>query len=455
MKRYNLQVVLEAPLALKRDRQSDRSETVQSIPGTTLRGALAALYLQQHGEADPEFQRLFVQSGYCRFGPLDPARNIYPLSMTACKRRRNDHPKVDQLANRIALHFTNGAISQTVGKHLYECPVEGCGSDLQKCVGFFEVLGNRMRDRSSHIHVAAHVGIDRLTDTAADGVFYTLDAIAPLAPPEEAPSDQTQPGANQGARRQSNGRLQSLSPTRLYGWLDATDDAIQAVRQLLQRENNILFLGHHRTRGYGRVRVVIDEKPEEEAAADEQRWGQWSETIIRFVNDAIASHDSEASACRLAPENDFIFALSLPTGAILVDRLLRYTPDLADVISWLPPLPNIDCLFPVSERPVARIGQSGEVRCVLAITQQQLVRGWNAAHGLPKQDEWMVARGSVYVYWFRGSADDRAELIHRLQQLRRAGVGLRRSEGYGQFVVNDPIHVQAMPGVQGEPKWQR
>ena len=43
MKAYRIEGKLEAPLALKRDRQSDRSQTVSSIPGTTLRGALLSL----------------------------------------------------------------------------------------------------------------------------------------------------------------------------------------------------------------------------------------------------------------------------------------------------------------------------------------------------------------------------------------------------------------------------
>ena len=63
---------LLAPVAIKRDRQSERSESVRSVAGTLVRGALASLYLQRHGQADDDFNRLFLNEASCRFGPLGP-----------------------------------------------------------------------------------------------------------------------------------------------------------------------------------------------------------------------------------------------------------------------------------------------------------------------------------------------------------------------------------------------
>ena len=143
----------------------------------------------------------------------------------------------------------------------------------------------------------------------------------------------------------------------------------------------------------------------------------------------------------LDAERDLLFAIDLPTGAILVDRFLRCTNDLSAMVSWLPPLPNPDRLFPVRQRPATAPFSGGTLRCVAAMTSRHLLRGWNAAHGLPRQDEWMVARGSVYLYWLHGSTDDREALYERLQQLTIEGVGLRRNEGYGRIIVNDPIHL--------------
>ena len=43
----------------------------------------------------------------------------------------------------------------------------------------------------------------------------------------------------------------------LNGWLEAEDDALQALQKLLAEEDHILRVGHARTRGYGRVRITI------------------------------------------------------------------------------------------------------------------------------------------------------------------------------------------------------
>lgn len=77
-----------------------------------------------------------------------------------------------------------------------------------------------------------------------------------------------------------------------------------------------------------------------------------------------------------------------------------------------------------------------------AVTRHELLRGWNAAHGLPRQDEWMVARGAVYVYCFHGTVEQRKPLTERLVELSRNGTGLRRNEGFGMTIVSDQFHAR-------------
>jgi len=419
MKTYRVEAHLLAPLALKRNRQSDRSETVQSIPGTTLRGALAAVYLQQRGDADETFRRLFMDESQCRVGPLDPAPQLYPLTMTACKRHPTDHAKLDQLAYRVALHLTHGDVGQEIHERFRHCGHPECGADMKAHVGFWDSGTEAPNDVDlDKKHVAAHVGIDRTTVTAADGMFYTLEALAPGAAGDD---------------------------TDLVGWIQASDAAIQTLRDVLDEEQNVVYLGHHRTRGYGRVRLsLVDEPLSEEAEDESQRWGEWSDAMLSFAERYrdVSGTGFAPGTPEFNPDRDILFAVSLPTGAILVDHFLRYTNNLAAMVPWLPPLPNPAKLFPIDERPSTSLGEDSVLRCVAAVTNQQLLRGWNAAHGLPRQDEWMVARGSVYVYWFRGSPEQREHLSESLRQLANDGFGLRRNEGFGRIVINDPIHIE-------------
>ncbi len=426
MKVYRLTAQLLAPLAMKRERQSDRSETVRSLPGTTLRGALAKAYLEQGGKADETFHMLFLDETQCRFGPLDPGPHIFPLTVATCKGSPGEHGFVDQLWYRVAQHFAQGRLSASIHERFTRC--KRCGADLKAHPGFYETQNGTIAEAAEERpqmaeeerrQIFAHVGIDRTTTTAADGMFYTLEAIVPSGEQHD-----------------------------LVGWVRLTEQAETVLRRLLEQQDGIVDLGHHRTHGYGRTRLQLDRAPLPSDGADQpERWQQWSDELIRFLAGLMSGSSQggvvlSGQAPSLDPDRDFLFSISLPDGAILVDPLLRYTTDPAEMVTWLPPLPDPSRLFPISDRPACSLAGDAIIRCLCAVTGHQLARGWNAAHGLPRQDEWMVARGAVYVYWFRGTPSQRDELLRRLEELLATGIGLRRNEGYGRIRVSDPLHSQ-------------
>ncbi len=416
MNTYALLARLLGPVAIKRDRQSERSESARSIPGTTLRGALATVYLQHHGEPDDRFNRLFLDEDAARFGPLDPTPNLFPLTAAACKRHGVTHALLDHLWFRIAQHLAGGALPADTLTTWQQCA--RCGADLKNQTGFWWVQNGRVVEAETERHqVSAHVGIDRHTSTAADGIFYTLEAMAPS---DHAPD--------------------------LVGWVRLRDDAREGLQQLLDSEDGIVSVGHHRTRGYGRVRLQLVEHPNHsEAAVNVQQWSDWNDSLHAFLQtvlsqEAVRERHAVATHTGLDPGRDFLFALSFPSGVLFVDRVLRASTDPAEMIAWLPPLPDPDSLFPVQKRPQVTLPEGGTIRSMVAVTQHQLLRGWNAAHGLPRQDDWMVARGAVYAYWFQGTAAQRQALCQRLDDLAQTGIGLRRNEGYGRVIVSDPFH---------------
>ena len=402
MKRIPVRAKLLAPVALRRDRQSERSESMHSIPGTTVRGAIAAVYLQFRGEPDETFHRLFLDEDSCRFGPLDPGPIIAPLTGIACKREGLRHTFVDQLWYRIAQHSLDGHIPDTLDTTLWrQCRV--CHNDLKGFEGFLDVTDDRVvASPPVDTQVAAHVGIDRYTGTAADGIFYTLESLLPL--------------------RHGAG---------LRGWLMADEQALADLRLLLQETEGLISVGHHRTRGYGDIRLCLDAEDVDSGLGEVSCWNDWNERLHRFLAEwSVTGLDSA----------DFFFSLSFPSGAILVDRFLRYTHDPAAMVPWLPPMPSIREAFPQQERAALNREETGKGHWVTAMTRQEPLRGWNAAHGLPRQDEWAVARGAVYVYRFRGKATQRDALCGKLQELAANGIGLRRNEGFGEVAISDEIH---------------
>jgi hypothetical protein len=142
----------------------------------------------------------------------------------------------------------------------------------------------------------------------------------------------------------------------------------------------------------------------------------------------------------------FLFTITLPTGAILLDPLLRYTLDPAGMVDWLPPLPPPQPGL-LEDAPAVSL-DGGVLRCAAAVTHHERLRGWNAAHGLPRHDEWMVARGSVYAYVYDGDDAGRDALIQRLLHLQREGIGARRNEGFGLVTVCDDFPLRFPPEAQ-------
>ena len=405
MKTVSVTARLLAPLAIRRDRQSERSKSAHSVAGTLVRGAFASIYLQSHGqpgETDETFERLFLNDAACRFGPLDPGPRLFPMTAVTCKRERLRHTLVDVLWFRVAQHYLAGRMSDDAGRAWRQCAQ--CDADLKAQDGFYHDDGAPIREATSIPQVATHVGIDRLTGTSADSILYTLEALAP-----------------------------SGNDVDLHGWLRADDDALKALRQLLRGEGGRISIGHARTRGYGDVHVELGAATApEDSGTQLERWLRWSSDMHDFLRKQFGIRDLSADG--------FFFAVSLPTGAVIVDRFLRYSLDPAEMIGWLPRMPAVSAAFPLRNREPRPLESGGTVRWVAAVTGHERLRGWNAAHGLPRQDEWAVGRGATYVYRFEGTPAQRGALVSRLAALADDGIGLRRNEGYGVVSVSDEFH---------------
>jgi CRISPR-associated protein Csx10 len=401
---------LESPLVIRRDRQSPRSEGVQFINGTLLRGAFAQAYLQQTGRTNATFHRLFLDATFhrlfldeeaCRFGPLAPADRVFPLTALSCKRQPGfledgKHGVVDRLASLLGRRFGQSPPPlERCGK---------CGEALKAHSGFWSLTPEGRPTEPKRLWrrtVAVHVGIDRHTHTAAESVLFNLPVLEPqVSPTGQAPV--------------------------LHGWIEADEDTREILQRLLQQEEHILRIGHARTRGYGRVHVTIGE----EMPAPAVDFEAFSRQILERVAPPLRERGGY-----------FLFTLSLPTGAILVDQLLRYTLDPAGMVPWLPPLPSPDPAVGVFDTP-SREFAGGRLWCVTAVAQHERLRGWNAAHGLPRQDEWMVSRGSVYAYLYEGDPGGQEALQAKLRELQASGLGARRNEGFGQVVICDDFHLR-------------
>jgi CRISPR-associated protein Csx10 len=330
---FILTLQLRSPLALHRTRASVQYvKTLDYIPGTALRGALAEAYLAEHGTPDDTFRALFL-SERVQYGDLWPSvegrrTTLLPTTAQACKRHGLKHGA--SLRDAILDIWASPEGSP-------KCPE--CGELLDRVSGYLcSVAPVESLAPCSRLRV--NTAIERGTGTVARELLFTQHTLIG----QRKTKDKPEPVLFQGVVR--------LADPDLKRPLDA----------LLKSP---LFLGSGRSRGLGEVEIKSwTEAPDPEPLSE--RWHKFNETAQRAGGDP----------------NVRYFSLTLLSHLALRDGLLR--PVLGEITPQHFELPHSVAWvhYPGSGRPVLFLN---------AIT----VPGWNAVLGLPKPDTVALARGSA------------------------------------------------------------
>lgn len=327
-----VEAVAEEPLLLGTAPEAGNLvDSHRHVPGSVVRGALAALWLRQHGgqhggAGRSQFVELF--EGKVHYGPLMAEGSaLEPLSVLGCKYRAKP-----ECATTV---FDLGAIGGARPADPV-CPV--CQGPIEFAKG--RVVGAAMVEMSRTKLTEWTVTSEG--ETPGEGMLFTRRGLACMA---------------------LRGRINGSHP-----WLLSE-----------QCNGSVAWLGGRRTVG-GRARLALREVPDPVPV----------------------------------PRQDGLVCVRLVSPAIFVDSATRPSLDfpLTDMAALLG-CEHVDLLHQW-RRPV-RIG------------------GWHAASGLPKPQEIAVAAGSTVV--LRPSAPVPAEVLGATEL---AGVGLRRSEGFGMIQVNPP-----------------
>jgi CRISPR-associated protein Csx10 len=155
--RLHVHAVSTQTLLLASDPQvGNRRGSQREISGTTLRGALAALWIRRHGEPDDAFHQLF--DGSVAWPTLRPADHVaVPLSVRRCKYR----PKPDCDRTAVDVFGTVATDDST------RCPV---------CGGFLELAKGELINTaggSSAVLTSRTASALTATETAADEQLFT------------------------------------------------------------------------------------------------------------------------------------------------------------------------------------------------------------------------------------------------------------------------------------------
>lgn len=394
-----------APVSIRAGREASASETLRYIPGHTLRGALASAHRLLRPDNTDEFSDFFL-SGDIYFSNAYPSAfeahaeellpRPLPLTARSCKRypgfdtrTGTQHGVVDQLIPSLLFVLT-GQRDITVLSPLDACSAltfnnRRCGEPLQALRGFFQCRPtfDGYTIVVPRIQVTEHVGIDRQRRTAQQHVLYQHEGIV----------------------------RGTLFTTTWRGEPSLLDRLVQFAQEAAAK--GALRVGTARTRGFGELGL------KSVSHASEQNSDSIAQRLDRFAS---RLHEY-ADAFGVSLEDETLIPLTFIADAILQDELGRYLGYPGETF-W------------------AAYGFPTGTRVVWAWSEARRIMGWNAVLGLPREDQWALAMGSVLVLRVPGRKDS---IIPLLTRIETQGIGERKEDGFGRVVVADAFHTEVAP----------
>jgi CRISPR-associated protein Csx10 len=387
-----------SPLSVNLTRASSNIETLDYITGSSLRGAIANYYLDNIGSnTDEMFKKLFTED-IVYYPNLYPEKDTIgywlPATARTCKRCKGFKCKEDPDKN----HGVKDILfyQHTIKKQLTDedkilpeslldrekCPV--CQEPLADYRVFYEEFNENRGDieyKYKSLKVKKRLipgtGINRYTGNVEENIFYTQEVI------EE----------NQF----------------FSGFLTVKNrEAGDYILDKIKPDMNLSF-GSGKSRGFGKTEVLNCEEKDSNISQLKERLNKFNDVFTDYCKKENVSSNSE-----------IYFSIDLLSHAVIQDRFLRYK--------------NF-----IDEKDLARFTSLDENKLKLLhnVSSYELVSGWNMATGLPKEDNFVIEKGSVFLFSYDGY---REELIKELEKLELNGIGLRKSEGFGKFMVCNPIH---------------
>lgn len=391
-------------------------ESQMEIPGTTVRGAFAAAFLNSGKSADENFQRLFEKLSI-RFGPLRPLPKdveeltkfipIMPVPKSARSCKYDDGlPE----GGHGVLDFLFEVAGKTEASEHREESCRKCGAPIEPLEKPWLIADWQQEfgiDYKPDLRLNTHVGIGAIggkeMGVAMEGRLFSLQFFP------------------QG--------------TDFSGWIAVGEsDVGNFLKDLgFQKSDGEIWrlpfdlrVGR-RSSTYGALEVkakVTSEPPWWQTHGKfEERWKNFQEGFWSRFNSPEKLNLSGQGARDFA--NSYVFSVTFVTDTILLDLFLRPYRIL------------------LAEEVARRLGiPENKVRLLVPFARSQIIRGWNTAHCLPKEQDFAIVAGSVFLFIVQRDAIEEFELMRKLQEWEEKGIGWRRSEGFGQVIVCDPWHVR-------------
>jgi len=408
MKKINLEIKALSPLAIGRQKPGGSiSEAESYIPGTVIRGAIAAYILKRANTpitASDNFHSLFLGDNPAIF------QNAYPATIEGEKQTRIQ-PEVKvvpatALSSKTKSGFkskgNNGVFDTLIDRfcaegfgHLYDpnCPRDGGRVDVFK--GFYSELNGKYYSHSATTRLLTRVGINRRRATSEERVLYSIEVL-----------------------NESQSRGKKEKPVVYIGAIVVAKEIADSLQSFIHNHQDDLRLGGATSRGLGRVKITAKSpvdakalKPSVEERINKfqkklhQRWEEWKRIYNHPLEDLL--------------QNRTYFTIDLQSDAILRENWRRTTVISEDML-----------------RHFSGVIDSS-LKLHAAYSSYDYLSGWNSAWGLMKDVELITEKGGVYLF----STTQSNLWREKLNDLEIKGVGGRTEEGFGQIQICNEFHL--------------
>ncbi|MEB3181608.1 MAG: CRISPR-associated RAMP protein Csx10 [Nostocaceae cyanobacterium] len=419
MKRINLEIKALSPLAIGRQKPGGSVSEVESyIPGTVIRGAMAAYILKRANTpitASDDFHSLFLDDNPAIFQNAYPATiegdnqtriqpqvKVVPATALSSKTKSGFKSKENHAKSGFKSKDNYGVFDTLIERfcaegygHLYDpnCPTDGGRVDT--FTGFYSELNGKYYNHSVPTRLLTRVGINRRRATSEEQVLYSIEVLN---------------------ESQNRGKIEK--PVIYTGAILVADELADSLQSFINNHQDDLRLGGATSRGLGRVKITaklpVDAKTVKPTMEERinnfqsklhQRWDEWQQIFGNPLEDLL--------------QNRAYFTINLQSDAILRENWRRTT-----VIS------------PEMLQQFAGVTDSS-LQLDAAHSSYDYLSGWNSAWGLMKDVELITNKGGVYLF----STNQPNLWMEKLKDLEVNGVGDRTCEGFGQIRVCDEFHL--------------
>jgi len=407
MKRINLEIKALSPLAIGRQKNGGSvSEAESYIPGTVIRGAMAAYILKRATTSittGDNFHDLFLGSNPAIFQNAYPASlnidgdivignniRVLPATALSSKTKPGFTPDKNGVFDTLIDRFCAECFGQ-----LYDpnCPVDGDRVDA--FTGFYSKYNEEYYSPSASTRLLTRVGINRRRATSEERVLYSIEVL-----------------------NESKGKGKKEKPVVYSGAILVVDELANSLQSFITNHQEDMRLGGAISRGLGRVKVTakspVDIKAIKPSLKERikkfqhklsQRWNEWRRIYNQPLEDLL--------------ENRTYFTIDLQSDAILNANWRRTTVISEDMLEQFAGVTDLS------------------LKLHTAYSSYDYLSGWNSAWGLMKDVELITNKGGVYLF----STTQPDIWIEKLEDLEARGVGDRTCEGFGQIRVCDEFHL--------------